>query len=685
MSELCSLKPDLARAPLYGLDVARVIRYFNGVLLRRGGRAWLNAHDSKSCVPQGTGGSNPSPSATSVFIMQSLLQAIAEGRLIALSDTHKDGALEDLSHLIAQAGNTLDAKVIFQRMMDREAVGNTYLGHGIACPHARITEPGDLICAIGWSRGGVDYGNEDGTPARILLAYYVPDNVSHAFLHEISSLARIFESNSPLRETDDFTDLRDVHVRLIEWADAVANDVTSSHALPLFRASATHLRQVLLPEIIDMMVSGRLSEVRRFLIEQPAPEIAELMDGLQGNNRILLFRLLPRHLADEVFSLLELPAQNTLIAHMAKEETRQVISALPPDDRTALFEELPARVLQELLNLLSDEDRRETLAMLSYPEDSVGRLMTNRYVSIRADWSVATAIDHIRKTGTDSETMVMVYVTDAHGVLIDDLLLRKVILAEPTTSIRSLMDGHYAALTSLQDREEAVRVFKKYNLYALPVIDDDGVLLGIVTTDDILDVAEEEATEDIHKGSAIRPLEEEYLRAPLRMLYRGRVHWLLVLVLINILSGAGIAHFSGLISRVVTLVVFLPLVIASGGNAGSQAATLVIRSMALGELEVRDYFKAVKREMRVSLGLGLSMAAAVFLLAWWRADVALGMVVSLAMVSIVFVSSLLGLSLPFVLRKLGQDPAVASGPLVASIADILGVLLYFGIASAWLS
>jgi len=617
--------------------------------------------------------------------MQSLIQAIAEKRLIELSGRDKTEALAELSQLIARSRPSRDHRTILERMQARENQANTYLGHGIACPHARIREPGELICAIGWSRSGIDYGNADGAPARILLAYYVPENASAAYLHEISSLARIFEHNMPLRETDDFTDLRDVHVRLIEWADAAASVSASDAAVPLFRASASNLRSLLLPEIIDMMASGSLGEVRRFLIEQPAPEIAELIEATVGDNGILLFRLLPRHLADEVFSLLAIPVQNDLIGNMAKEETRQVLAALPPDDRTALFEELPARVLQELLHLLSDKDRKEALALLSYPEDSVGRLMTNRYVAVRPEWTVAQALAHIRRAGTDSETLVMVYVTDEHGVLLDDLRLRKLILADPDASIRFLMDGHYASIRSLQDREEAVQVFKKYDLYALPVVNADGVLLGIVTTDDILDVAEEEATEDIHKGSAMRPLEVGYLQAPLKMLYRGRVHWLLVLVLINILSGAGIAHFSELISSVVSLVVFLPLVIASGGNAGGQAATLVIRSMALGELTISDFFKAVNREILVSLGLGASMAAAVFLLAWWRADVQVGLVVAGSMIAIVFVSSLLGLSLPFVLRKLGQDPAVASGPLVASIADILGVLIYLGIASAWLA
>jgi magnesium transporter len=290
----------------------------------------------------------------------------------------------------------------------------------------------------------------------------------------------------------------------------------------------------------------------------------------------------------------------------------------------------------------------------------------------------------IKKQAADSETLNMVYVVDEKGVLLDAIRLRKFISSDDNTPVSALMDGRYTALSAFDPQEEAVRVMKQTGYFALPVTDSAGVLLGVVTADDVLDVAVEEATEDFHKGGAIKPLDVNYLKAPLQMLYSRRISWLVILVFMNIFSGAGIAHFEELIESVVALVFFLPLLIDSGGNAGSQAATLVIRSMALREIRLTDYVKVAWRELRVSFLLGISMAAAVFLLGWWRSGIEIGMVASLAMVCIVILGSLVGMSLPFILRKFGKDPATASAPLVTSIADILGVLIYLGIASALL-
>ena len=278
----------------------------------------------------------------------------------------------------------------------------------------------------------------------------------------------------------------------------------------------------------------------------------------------------------------------------------------------------------------------------------------------------------------------MVYVTDNRGVLVGHLRLRTLIMAAPSARIGDLQEETLVALHTLQDREEAVAVFRKYDLYALPVVDSDDVLIGIVTSDDILDVSAEEATEDFHKGVAIRPLDEGYLRTSLRTIYRSRIPWLIILVFINLFSGAGIAFFETLIGAYVALVFFLPLLIDSGGNAGSQSATLVIRSMALGEMTLKDFARTFWRETLVSMALGLSMAVAVFFLAWWRAGLTIGIAVALAMTAVVTMGSLIGMLLPFILRKLRMDPAVASAPLVTSLVDILGVLIYFSIASFFL-
>ena len=444
------------------------------------------------------------------------------------------------------------------------------------------------------------------------------------------------------------------------------------------------LSHLLRPEILELIEEGRLNELREFLGNQPAPEIAELIVAVEDRDRVLLFRLLPRHLADEVFSLLDAGAQNLLLENMAQEEIRSALQSLTPDDRTALFEELPAQVTQRLLGLLTDDERRKALQLLSYPEDSVGRLMTDRYLKVQPQWTVAEAINHIRRQGTDSETIAMVYITDDKGRLVDDLRLRKLIIADPATRVADLLDGQFVALSSRQDREEAVRMFKKYDLYAMPVVDADGVLLGIVTVDDILDVAEEESTEDFHKLGTVNPLDMSLREATLGVLFRKRIGWLLGLVAVNVVAGLGIALFESTILAVVALVFFLPLLVGSGGNAGAQSSTLVVRAMATGEIGRGDWWRLFRKEILVSASIGVSMALATFLLGLWRGGARVGLIVSISMIAVVITSSLMGLLLPMLLNKVKLDPATASAPLVTSLADIVGVLIYFSIARAML-
>ncbi|MDD3440660.1 MAG: magnesium transporter [Kiritimatiellae bacterium] len=445
------------------------------------------------------------------------------------------------------------------------------------------------------------------------------------------------------------------------------------------------LRHLLLPEILELLQTGRLNELREFLAKQPAPEITELLTAIADQDRVLLFRVLPRHLADDVFSLLEPPVQNRLLEEMAQEEIRHVLSGLPPDDRTALFEELPARVTQGLLGLLNEQDRKKALTLLSYPSHSVGRLMTDRYVKVRPEWSVAQAMDHLRKTGFDSETMTMIYITDDKGRLTDELRLRKLLLADPSARVADLLDGHFACLQSLQDQEEAVQVFQKYDLYALPVVDADGILLGIVTVDDILDVAEEEATEDFHKLATVRPLQVSLKEATLGLLFRKRIGWLLGLVVVNIFTGMGIKLFELTIAKLAALVALLPLLIGSGGNAGAQAATLVVRAIATGEIDTGDWWRIFLREIGVSLCIGLAMASAAFFLGWMLGSLQVAVIVAISMVAVVVMGSLTGILLPMGLNRLRLDPATASVPLITSVADILGVLIYFSIATAILA
>ena len=441
------------------------------------------------------------------------------------------------------------------------------------------------------------------------------------------------------------------------------------------------LRHLLLPEILELLHAGRLNELHTFIAQQPAPEIADLLTAIAHQDRVLLFRVLPRQLAGDVFSLLEPPFQNRLLEELAHEEIRQVLAGLSPDDRTALFEELPAQVTQGLLGHLSEKDRKQTLALLSYPEDSVGRLMTDRYVKVRPEWTVGQALEHLRKTGIDSETMTMIYITNDKGRLTDDLRLRKLLLADPSVQVSDLLDGHFVCLRSLQDREEAVQVFRKYDLYALPVVDADGILLGIVTVDDILDVAEEEVTEDFHKLATVQPLQVSLKQATVNLLFRKRIGWLLTLIVVNIFTGMGIRVFEGTILKLAALVALLPLLLGSGGNAGAQTATMVVRAIATGEIGRGDWWRLFLREVGVSLSIGLIMAVAAFALGWLLGSVQVGIIVAISMVSIVAVGSLTGVLLPMALNRLHFDPATASVPLITSVADILGVLIYFSIAT----
>nr|PZN89985.1 MAG: magnesium transporter [bacterium] len=421
--------------------------------------------------------------------------------------------------------------------------------------------------------------------------------------------------------------------------------------------------------------------LRRALADVPAPEIADRLTELDKPDRVLLFRALARPQAAAAFAHLEPQWRRTLLEDLTDDETRELLAGLPPDDRTQLLEELPGQVTQRLLNLLSPEDLKEARWLLGYPAESVGRLMTPDYVAVRPEWTIEQALAHIRAKGKDSETINVVYVVDQEWRLLDDIELRRLILAAPGTRVEEIMDHAFVTVPAHADREEAVLLMLRYDLIALPVVDSDGVLLGIVTVDDILDVAEEEATEDFHRVGSVAPLRTSLKEATVGYLYRRRILWLLALVVVNIFSGAGIAAFSDTIAASVALVFFLPLLIGSGGNAGAQSATLMVRALATGDVGMRDWLRMLGKELAVSGALGITMAVAASLIGIVRAP-EVTLVVASTMFVIVIVGSLMGMSMPFLLTRLGFDPATASAPLITSLADIVGVIIYFSIA-AW--
>jgi len=370
-----------------------------------------------------------------------------------------------------------------------------------------------------------------------------------------------------------------------------------------------------------------------------------------------------------------------LLAALTDADTRSLLANLNPDDRTSLLQELPATVTRKLMQLLSLEDLAEARQLLGYPEESVGRLMTPEYIRIRAEWTVEQALAHVRKFGRDSEIFNILYVTDQQGKLIDKVRMRRLILSHPEQIIRDLLNYNCISISAFDDREMAVEMIKKYDFNALPVVDSEGVLLGIVTVDDILDVAEEEATEDIQLGVAVNPLESTYSSTLPIELFRKRIGWLLILILVNLISAAVISNYEEQLLEYITLALFMPLVIASGGNSGAQSATLMVRAIATGDLESGDWISAMSKEILVGILMGLAMGGLAFIVGWiYGGESSIAQIIGLSMLSIVLVANLFGALLPFALERIKIDPAVASSPLITSIMDVLGLIIYFSIA-----
>ncbi len=423
-------------------------------------------------------------------------------------------------------------------------------------------------------------------------------------------------------------------------------------------------------------------ELKNLLNEYDSIELAELIEKTTGKDEAILFRLLNRTQSKDVFQLLSHAKQKQIIKGLAqnKQKLSDLLNDMDPDDRTAFFEELPGEVTQQLMQWLTPEKRGITIELLGYPEDSIGRLMTPEYVAVRPHFTVEETFEHIRKYERDSETLNVIYIVDNNWKLLDDIRIKELILASPQQKIGELMDSKFVALNAMDDQERAIKIFRDYDRVALPVTNADGILIGIVSFDDIMDVVEEESTEDFHKFGSIQSAISNPLTERVFSLYKNRVVWLVALVFMNVFSGAAIANFENLIQSVVSLIFFLPLLIDSGGNAGSQSATLMIRSLAMGDVKVSDWYRLILKELAVSLLLGITMALAVSAIASFRAP-EIALVVSITMLLTVVNGSLIGLLLPFVFTKLKLDPATASAPLITSIADISGVVIYFSVAT----
>src|SRR5215510_4893219 len=443
--------------------------------------------------------------------------------------------------------------------------------------------------------------------------------------------------------------------------------------------------------MFEYAISARdFAGLRDAVDDLPPSELAPLIQDLPIERQTTIFRILPRRLAARTFEYLPLKEQEEMLRALAQEDVTAILNEMSLDDRTMLLEELFAAATRQMLALLNDEERAEAVKLLGYPEGSVGRFMTPHYIAVRPRWTVREVLDYVRRHGQDSETLNLVYVVDEDGVLIDDIRMRLFLLADPEWRVTELMDDRFTALKATDDRQTAVNVFRQADLAALPVTDSDGVLIGIVTNDDILDVAEERATEDIQMFGGSEALDEPYMKIAFSRMVKKRAGWLVLLFLGEMLTATAMGFFEKEIERAVVLALFVPLIISSGGNSGSQAATLVIRALALGEIRLRDWWRIIRREVFSGMALGVILGAIGFSrIAVWSAFSNLygphwplvAFTVGFALIGIVLWGTLAGSMLPFVLRRLGFDPATSSAPFVATLVDVTGLVIYFSVAA----
>ncbi|SKA40445.1 magnesium transporter [Chitinophaga eiseniae] len=446
--------------------------------------------------------------------------------------------------------------------------------------------------------------------------------------------------------------------------------------------------EALLEKFSTLKKEKNYRELSVYLDDQLITDIADLIHDNPEDAGIIIHQLSITRAA-AAFRILDFPLQEDVIRALPPAKIAELMNELPADDRTAFLEELPSEAVKELIKLLDPEERRITLSLLGYPENSVGRIMTPDYIAVREEWTVKQVLDYIREHGKDSETIDVIYVIDERGHLLDDFRIREFLLVAPDTVVHTLMDDRFVSLQANDDQEEAVQVFRMENRVALPVVDDNGILLGIVTIDDILWIANEEHTENIQKIGGTEALDEPYLDMPLLKLVKKRVGWLVVLFIGEMLTATAMGFFEDEIAKAVVLALFVPLIISSGGNSGSQASTLIIQAMALGEISINDWWRVMRREIVSGLLLGSVLGCIGFIrILLWNSlfhtygehTVLIGMTVGISLVGVVLWGTLSGSMLPIILKKAGADPATSSAPFVATLVDVTGLLIYFSVA-----
>lgn len=452
-------------------------------------------------------------------------------------------------------------------------------------------------------------------------------------------------------------------------------------------------------QFMEIVRSDDVLRIREFLDQQNISDVAELISRYPDYESQVVANM-SVHRAAKVFKILDLPTQKNIIHELPPLKTAELLNELPADDRTAFLEELPNEVVKELIRTLNPEERRVTLALLGYPESSVGRLMTPDYIAVPLEWTVTEVLQQIRTVGKDSETIDVIYVVDEKGIFIDDVRIREIILASPDKKMSEVIDYRYISLNVNDDQEIAYETFKMNNRVALPVVDNNNLLLGIVTIDDVLWVASEEYTEDIQKIGGTEALDEPYLETPFFKLIRKRVGWLIILFLSEMLTATAMAYYNDELARWLILINFIPLIMSSGGNSGSQASTLIIQAMALKEVTLADWWRVMRREILSGFVLGSILGLIGFIrISFWHVLMVrhvfkdiygpdwllVALTVSVALVGVVLWGTLTGSMLPIILKKFGADPASSSAPFVATLVDVTGLIIYFNIASIFMN
>jgi magnesium transporter len=443
------------------------------------------------------------------------------------------------------------------------------------------------------------------------------------------------------------------------------------------------------PECEELIQKKDWTALREVFSELDPPDIAEIIQDLPAEESGIIFRLLPRDIAAIVFEYLPLDQQGELVNTLGKETLVNVLNEMAPDDRTRLFEELPAEVTRRVLANLNPEELGVARQLLGYPENTAGRRMTPEYLAVPPTMTAAEALEFVRRHGKDRETLNVIFITDERGHLLGDVRLATLVLAPPTEKVEGLEKRPLISIPANTNLEEVVQMFEKYDRVALPVTDTRGVLVGIITVDDVLDVAEERATEDIQRLGGMEALEAPYFDIGFFDMIRKRAGWLTILFIAQTLTASVMGMFEDELARAVVLGIFIPLIISSGGNSGSQATSLIVRGLAVREIQPHDWLRVLRREMLSGLALGmfLGLLGLLRVLFWPRADATygphyrlVGLTMALSVVGVVLFGTTAGAMLPLLLRRLGLDPASASAPFVATLVDVTGLIIYFGVA-----